>query len=96
LKEVYHIVKIDNLSIAPNGFSATAYPQLTIKDGLLRKMNDWEFGGSWGWTRLSGNALTGSYGSSWEIWLDPNLVRKAEQLTLENKTDEVMEVLYGK
>jgi len=98
-RQTYCIAKVKNLSITPKGFEATANFYLTLRDGYIllgnKRIKRWIFSGFWGQMYLTeNNSLKPiSYGSCWEIWLDPELVKQVEHLTL-NKIDEMMTLLY--
>ena len=94
-KVVYHerftcIVKLENITITPERFSAIAVPHLIIRKGYgVNKIPDsWDFGSVWEMMSLSKNAIS-SY-SSWTIWCDPILVQKVEKLVLDRNYEEAL------
>ena len=97
-KVVYHerftcIVKLENIKILPNFFEATAIPYLKIekeRPDRFYPTKSWEFGSRWSILNIRDNVLSG-YGS-WVMWYDPDLVRTVEQLVLEKRFKEALEL----
>ena len=90
-----YIVTVTDLSIVSDYFKAIATILLPIQEIRFKfKRKCWEFGGNFNYMRKSDNSLTAGYGG-WQIWTDPELVKEIERLTIENKIDEVIKLLYG-
>lgn len=96
-KVVYHerftcIVKLDQIELLPDRFEAIAIPHLLIEKGnrmdTLYPKKPWKFGASWDFLRLDGDVLL-PY-SSWLLWIDPDLVKQVEELTLGRKFKEAL------
>ena len=96
-KVIYHerfrgIIKLDEIKITPERFTATAIPYLLIEQGNRFDKyffeRSWEIGATWECVRLTAyNALT-PY-SGWRMWCEPETVKKAEELAFNKKFDEV-------
>lgn len=78
---VYHerttcIIKLDQIKLLPDRFSAIAIPYLLIEKGnrldKFYRHIPFEFGASWKYLTLSVKVL--SPYSSWLMWCDPDLV----------------------
>ena len=96
-KVVYHerttrIIKLDQIKLLPDRFSAIAIPYLLIEKGnrldKFYRHIPFEFGASWKYLTLSGNVL--SPYSSWLMWCDPDLVKQVEVLVLEKKFKDAL------
>ncbi len=101
-KVVYHerftcIVKLENIELLPDRFSAKAIPHLLIEKG--NKMDSffpkkpWSIGSNWEYLRLSKSALV-PY-SGWLLWCDPELTRRVEVLVLEKKFREALDLTFN-
>ncbi|MEI7594149.1 MAG: hypothetical protein WCK02_00255 [Bacteroidota bacterium] len=84
----YHraIVKLENIEITTEHFSARAIPYLTIEDPRREEFkrfpeNGWNFYATWESIHLRRNALN-TY-SCWTIWVEPEFVEKIERLLLD-------------
>jgi len=87
------IVVLNDLNVTPDRLEAKACIHIPIKKSrkLRKELKSWEIGGSWDGMRRLGTSLV-AY-STWQIWTDAELVRKVEQLALENKNDEAIALL---
>ena len=101
-KVVYHerftcIVKLENIELLPDRFSAKAIPHLLIEKG--NKMDSfypqkpWSIGANWEYLRLLKSALV-PY-SGWLLWCDPGLTRQVEELVLEKKFKEALDLTFN-
>ena len=99
-KVVYHerftcIIKLEDIQISPERFSATAVRHLVIRPFMHFEVPErWEIGARWDFLGLSTDLL--SVYSSWLMWPDPELVKRVEQLVLDNKFDEAIGLTIGK
>lgn len=96
-KVVYHerftcLVKLEQIKLLPDGFTATAIPLLLIEENKLVDKHypkkPWEIGASWKYLQLSQNALI--ILTLWQMWCDPDLVKQVEELTIEKKFKEAL------
>jgi hypothetical protein len=90
-------VKLENIKILPNFFEATAIPYLKIEKERLDRFyprKPWEFGARWSKMNLQDNIVSG-YGG-WIMWCDPDLVKIVEQLVLEKRFKEALELTLYK
>ena len=98
-KVVYHervtsIIKLEEIVITPQEFSATAVRLMLIDNGrpiYKRKPPEkWTISANWAYMRLVGNGL--SMYSGWIIWTEPDLVKKVEQLVLAEKFRDALDL----
>jgi hypothetical protein len=96
-KVVYHerftcIVKLEQIKLLPDRFTAIAIPHLLIEKGnRMDKFypdKPWEFGASWKYLQLSGNVLSPYF--SWFMWCDSDLVKQVVELVIEKKFKEAL------
>ena len=94
------VVKLKNIKITPERFEATAIPYSTIErgnkfDNFLAKTPSWKIGTTWSWMRLIGDSISVPY-VGWSIWCNPELVRQVEELTLNKKFHEALQLTLHK
>ena len=96
-KVVYHerftcIVKLEQIKLMPDMFTAIAVPILLIEKGnrmdTFYPKKPWEIGASWKYLQLSGDVLF-PY-SMWLMWSDPDLVKQVEELVIEKNFKEAL------
>jgi hypothetical protein len=94
-KAVYHerftcILKLENIKLNADGFTAIAIPHLLIEENkLVNKFyprKPWKVGASWRHLQLSENVLI--IITLWQMWCDSDLVKQVEELTIEKKFKE--------
>lgn len=101
-KVIYHekimgIVKLKDVIITPDSFTATAVPHLCINrrndfDDLFFQLEDWTFSAGWDWMLMSDDGSIGVPYAGWTIWTDPILVERVERLCEEKKYDEAFKL----
>ena len=99
-KVVYHerftgIIQLENITLTPERFEATAVPLLQIvKGSRLDKFypkKPWGFSAVWEHIRLIDTCLNSVYGG-WNIWCDPETVKRVEELVKEEKYKEALDL----
>ncbi len=89
------IIKVENVIISPERFSATAIPYLTIKrgnryDNFFLKAENWNFSATWASMLLSDdNSISVPY-ANWSVWCDPELLKNVEEFVLNDKMDDAL------
>ena len=88
------IIRLDDLEITPIQFQATAVRHLLIDSGAFRRKRlppeKWVLSANWAYLRLAGSSLC--VYSGWIMWTDPEMVKKVEQLVLEEKFKEALAI----
>jgi hypothetical protein len=85
------LVRLENVEIRPDFFSATAVPQLEVtpsflsakvlERGCLMPTEPWSFGGDLDYDGLlNHNKMFGGAYAGWTIWIEPDLIRAVELL----------------
>ena len=101
-KVIFHeratvVLKLEDIKITPDKFEAKAIRQLLI--GTENRINKvlppkiFPVGSNWAYLKLIGNVLM-PY-SGWLMWVDPELVKKVEELTLEMKFTDALNLTYN-
>lgn len=92
------IVRLEDIEITPQHFSATAIPHLHIeRTGFFRPQSPtkpWSFKGTWGWMRLIDNSLNVPY-AGWTIWPEAERVRAVERLVLAKDFEEALLLTFN-
>jgi hypothetical protein len=85
------IVRLENVEITPERFSALAVPGLSLtNDHFLNPQppsEPWAFGAAWGYLRLLNNSLNVPYGG-WSIWPEYDRVKRVEHLVKEGSLQD--------
>ena len=98
-KVVYHerftcIVQLENIELLPDRFSAKAIPHLLIEKGnrmdAFYPKKPWGIGANWKYLRLLKSVIC-PY-SSWLMWCDPELTKHVEELVLEKRFKEALDL----
>ena len=88
------IIRLGDLEITPIQFQATAFRHLLIDSGAFRRKRlppeKWVLSANWAYLRLTGSSLC--VYSGWIMWTDPEMVKKVEQLVLEEKFKEALAI----
>ena len=91
------IVKLEDVKISPDFFSAKAVPQLVLERGTrfdeLFFLRSWEFSSRWDFIRLMPDDSLNSPYANWSIWCDPDTVRKTEELIIRKDFSEAMQFI---
>lgn len=100
-KIVYHerftaLVQLSNITLTPDMFTARAELISTIRTLRTQRRplpQTWGISANWAYLTLHKGCL--SPYSSWLIWPDPELVKKAEVLIKTNNLDEAWNITMG-
>lgn len=99
-KVVYHerfigIVKLENIIITPERLKATAVPYLKIERGNRLDnsfpIKPWDFSAVWSHIVLTDSSISTPY-ANWQIWCDYETIKLVEELVLNNKIKEALEI----
>ncbi len=103
-KVVYHervtiIIRLENIVLTPDWFKATAVflklSQLSSnRFHLMTPGDSWSIGASWAYLTLDSKGCLHPY-SSWLMWVDPELVKKVEELVDQNNFKEARKLTMG-
>ena len=95
-ESIIGIIKVEEMKITPDRFSAKAIPYLCLETGsrfdeFFFRQKSWDFGAKWDFVRLLDNGF-GTYGM-WKIWCDPSIVKQTEELILKKNFEEAYNFL---
>ena len=89
------LVRLENIQISPESFSATAVPLIHIEfSGDWRPEppeEPWEFGAVWKAMCVWNNGISAPY-ASWTIWPETDIVREVERLAREGEFERALEL----
>lgn len=93
-EKVLGIVRLDEITITPDLFKATAVPDRCVVrnndlDDIFMELPKWTFSANWDWMRLIDESINVPY-ANWTIWTDPKLVKVVEKLCHDKDYDEAL------
>ena len=103
-KVIYHervtsIIQLENIILTPNKFEATAirlklFEPISNSFKRIASLNSWTIGGNWAYLTLDKKGCLCPY-SGWLMWIEPELVKKVEELTNKGNFEEARNLTIG-
>jgi hypothetical protein len=105
-KMIYHehgvgwLIRVENLEVTPERFSATAvaicmlYDRRRRKSGTCHNLKIWKFSATWSSMMLLGNHVFHVPYASFSIWIEEDIIKRVEKLIAQNKLEETYWVIW--
>lgn len=91
-ERVTSIIRLDNIILTPDLFEATAirlklFEPISNSFKRIASINSWTIGANWAYLTLDKGGYLHPY-SGWLMWIEPELVKKVEELTKNGNFEE--------
>ena len=103
-KVIYHervtsIIRLENIVLTPDKFEATAirlklFEPISNSFKRFASLNSWTIGANWAYLTLDKKGCLCPY-SGWLMWIEPELVKKVEELTNKSNFEEARNLTIG-